>query len=259
MQNGPEHGNGGYPTMRMSWQQQRDFIRDYLGPELRDANLSHVPELVIWDHNWNSSWYPLNILGDADAAQYVNGSAWHCYAGDFKTPGSVKNRYPDKDIYFTECSGGTWDEHFGSSNGWNVQTLFIGQSRQWARTVLLWNMALNRNHGPRVGVTAGCTNCRGVLTVNEESFERNIEYYAIGHFSKFVKPGATRIESTTYEPDGQNVETIAYENPDGSVVVVVLNSAWGDNNRSFTVQIRGQFYNYSNLPSRSVLSLVLPA
>jgi glucosylceramidase len=143
----------------------------------------------------------LNILNDDVARQYVAGSGWHCYAGDKNAPAQVLAAYPDKDIYFTECSGGNWDTNFGSSLGWNTQNLFIGQTRVGARTVLLWNLALDENNGPRVGAD-GCTDCRGVVTVYQapgRQYSRNVEYYAIGQFSKFVRSDAVRIGSTTYE------------------------------------------------------------
>ena len=143
----------------------------------------------------------MNILDDPEARQYVGGTAWHCYAGDRSAPAVVQAAHPDKDVYFTECSGGDWDTDFASVLGWNTQNLLIGQPRVGARTVLLWNLALDENHGPRVGAD-GCSDCRGVVTVHQapgNQYERNVEYYALGQFSKFVRPGALRIDSTNYE------------------------------------------------------------
>ena len=83
-------------------------------------------------------------------------------------------------VVIVECSGGEWDTNFGSALIWNLQTLFIGQTRLGAETVLLWNMALDENFGPRVEVS-GCTNCRGVLEIpTSGGYSKNVEYYSIG-------------------------------------------------------------------------------
>jgi len=251
LQNEPEHSTNGYPTMNMPWNVQRDLVI-LLGRRFAQEGIT--TEIVVFDHNWDMTWYPLNILNDAEARQYVAGSAWHCYGGDANAPGGVLAAYPDKDIYFTECSGGNWDTNFGSSLGWNVQNLFIGQTRVGARTVLLWNLALDENNGPRVGAN-GCTDCRGITKVYQapgRSYERSVEYYALGQFSKFVRAQAVRIASTDYGP---GLETVAFENPDGSVAVIVLNTDWNVS-KEFQVLVDGSYYYIGDLPARSVVTIV---
>lgn len=113
-------------------------------------------------------------------------------------------------------------------------------------------MALDESHGPRVGVTGGCSDCRGVLTVTSGGGTvRNLEYYSIGHFSKFIQPGARGLQSTTYE--GDELESTAFLNPDGSVVVVVANLSWSTA-REFQVYVNGLYYHYANLPFRSAVT-----
>ena len=251
LQNEPEHASGGYPTMQMSWQEQRDLIRDHLGPKLADAQLN--TDIILWDHNWDNPGFSIDILNDAGAKQYIAGSGFHCYAGDKNAPQQVKNAHPDKDIYFTECSGGEWDTNFGSGFGWNLQNLFIGQTRVSSRNVLLWNLALDENYGPREGVTAGCSDCRGVVTIPSwGGYDRNVEYYSIGHFSKFVPEGSIKIGTNNF---GDNLESVAFETPEGKVVVVVLHT-WWDGEKTFQVNIDGQFYRVDNLPGRSAVTLV---
>jgi len=251
LQNEPEHDTPGYPTMRMPWDVQRDIIRWHLGPRFRNEGIN--TEIIIWDHNWDGAWYPLNILNDPEAKQYIAGSGWHCYGGNRYDPLTVVNAHPDKDLYFTECSGGKWDEHFGSVLGWNVQNLFIGQTRIGSRTVLLWNLALDEFNGPIVGAD-GCTDCRGVVTVygGGRTHDKNVEYYTLGHFSQFVRPGARRIASSTYE--GDELESVAFQNPDGTVAVIVANLAWGATTKTFQIVLDGVWYYYENLPSRSVIT-----
>jgi len=251
LQNEPEYSTDGYLTMRMPWDVQRDIIRWHLGPKLQEEGIT--TEILIWDHNWDNAWYPMNILNDQDTRGFIAGHAWHCYGGDRYAPLEVINAHPDKDVYFTECSGGDWDQHFGSVLGFFTQSLLIGQTRIGARVVLLWNLALDQNHGPIVGAN-GCKDCRGVVTIfgGNQPHEKNVEYYSLGHFSKFVYPGARRIASPTFEAD--ELETVAFQNPDGSVAVIVANTAWGDTTKTFQILLDGVWYYYENLPSRSVIT-----
>jgi len=247
IQNEPYHTNTTYPTMWMELSDQGDFVKNHLGPAFVQNGIS--TKILIWDHNWDGWNYPLEVLSDPDAIDYIAGSAWHCYCShppdcDENTPDKqtiVHDAYPDKDIYFTECTGGEWDNDFASVLVGNLQNLFIGSVRNWAKTVLLWNLALDENGEPHEG---GCEGCRGVVTIDQTGMITcNVEYYAIGHLSKFVDPGAYRIESD-YFPE--LLESVAFQNPDGSIVLVVLNP--GIDPKSFDVQWNGQHFPYNLLP-----------
>jgi glucosylceramidase len=134
----------------------------------------------------------------------------------------VHAAYPAKDAYFTECSGGAWAPVFGDNLKYFVGELIIGSTRGWAKGVALWNLALDENAGPHLG---GCTNCRGVITINSGSgtVTRNVEYYALAHASQFVRPGAHRIASST---NVSGLQSVAFKNADdGSKVLIVLNTA----------------------------------
>jgi glucosylceramidase len=164
----------------------------------------------------------------------------------------VHDRYPDKDVYFSECSGGEWSPRFDENLKWFVNTLIIGSTRNWARGVLLWNLALDQSYGPHLG---GCGNCRGVLTVDTAKaiYTRSVEYYALAHASKFVMPGAHRIGSS----GGDSTLThVAFRNPDGgSVALIVLNS--DAHARSFVVRVDGGSFLYE-LPAAAVATFVIP-
>ncbi len=190
-QNEPQHRSASYPTMFMTASDQLIFIRDHLGPALDAAGLD--TQVMILDHNWNLTKYALDILSDPTARQYIAGTAFHCYEGDVVQQTLVQTTYPDKGIWFTECSGGGWSTDFGSNVSWNMQNLVIGNFRNWGRSLLLWNLALDQNSGPQNG---GCADCRGVVTIDTETgaVTYNEEYYILGHLSKFVDPGAYRIE-----------------------------------------------------------------
>ncbi|MEM9666962.1 MAG: glycosyl hydrolase, partial [Bacteroidota bacterium] len=162
VQNEPQHASDDYPTMRMTARSQATFIKDHLGPLLQARGLP--PQILAWDHNWDEPEYPLAVLNDPEANAFVAGTAWHCYAGTSDAQARVRRAHPDKGIYFTECSGGAWDPNFESAMIWNLRNVFIGAVRNGARTVLLWNLALDENNGPFIG---GCTNCRGVTTLTD--------------------------------------------------------------------------------------------
>ncbi|KAK3087645.1 hypothetical protein FSP39_008702 [Pinctada imbricata] len=249
VQNEPLHKSDSYPTMGMSWQLERDFIKYHLGPKFRSNGIN--TKILIFDHNWDLKDYPEHIMSDSSAAQYIDGSAWHCYGGRHDTPESFHNKFPSKNIYFTECSGGDWDTNYYDGIVWNFRILMIGQPRSWAKSVLLFNLALDDNHGPRQGVS-GCKDCRGVLTVHGDgSFTKNFEYMYIGHMSKVVQPGAVRVDSSWLGWD--SLQSVAFENPDRSVAAVVLNPTASD--QQIHVDIDGTSYPY-NLKAHCVASFL---
>lgn len=215
-QNEPQHETDGYPSMLMSPDAQAAFVRDYLGPALRQSGLP--TRLLIFDHNWDLWQYPMRVLSDPAAAAFVDGVAFHCYGGDVRNQSSLHAAYPDKGIWFTECSGGDWSPGFAGNLSWNLHNLGISNIRNWGNSLLLWNLALDEYSGPQNG---GCEDCRGVVTINQTTGEvsYNVEYYVLGHFSRVVDPGAYRIDSTAYS-EGQP-ENVAFINPDGSLALVV--------------------------------------
>jgi glucosylceramidase len=236
-----------YPSMRMEAGEQAAFIRDHLGPAFRQHQLN--TGIIIYDHNWDVPQYPITILNDTAARQYVSGSAFHAYAGQVTAMTQVHAQHPDKSLYFTEVSGGAWAQQFGDNLKWNMGNVFIGSVNNWSRSALLWNLALDNNHGPQNG---GCKDCRGVVTIGSDgAITRNVEYYAIGHMSKFVRPGAFRISLNGSGANG--LDCAAFLNSDGTRVLVVLNK--DANARSFTVTEGGRQYQYS-LEGNAVASIV---
>jgi glucosylceramidase len=238
-QNEPLYTTPSYPSTGMSAADQADFIGNFLGPALATAGLSSV-KIIAYDHNWDHPEYAQTVLGDSRASQYVAGAAFHCYAGDPSGQLTVHNAYPDKDIWFTECSG-TVGTGFAGDLKWNAENLLIGAVRNYARGVSLWNIALDQNSGPKNG---GCQNCRGLVTVNDSTVPAtityNVEYYLLGHLAKFVQPGAYRVESTS-TPGA--IETVAFLNPDGSKVLLALNA--GTISSPFAVQQGSQRFYYT--------------
>ncbi|MDP5279020.1 glycoside hydrolase family 30 beta sandwich domain-containing protein [Sphingomonas sp. DG1-23] len=241
IQNEPDFEPENYPGMRLSAAQRARIIGDHLGPEFARAGLK--TRILDWDHNWDQPAQPLGVLADPAAARHVAGVAWHCYNGDVAAQSEVRDRHPDKGVFFTECSGGEWSKAWPDSWAWTIRTLIIGSTRNWARGVLMWNLALDENFGPHLG---GCGNCRGVVAIDSKTGEvtRNPEYYAFGHASRFVAVGAQRIASES-RPGG--IETVAFANPDGSRVLLAFNA--GKEMAAFPVAESGRYFAYRLAPN----------
>jgi glucosylceramidase len=250
LQNEPMFEPGDYPGMRLDRAARAALIGRHLGPLLERRGLA--TQIIEWDHNWDLPEEPLAVLADPQARRYVAGVGWHCYASDTLLPNQsrVHDAHPDKDTWFTECSGGAWKPHWPETLPWMVRTLVIGTTRHWARGVLMWNLALDERHGPHLG---GCADCRGIVTIDSASgaVTRNMEYYALAHASKFVRPGAQRIDSS---PGADGLDNVAFRNADdGSIVLVVCNSA--PLAQTFTVRHRGRIVE-ARLPRESVATVV---
>ena len=252
LQNEPNDEPRDYPGMRVDAASRAQFIGGYLGPVL--AQRANPVRILDWDHNWIDPQSPLDVLADPTARAYVSGVAWHCYmSDDVAAQSRVHDAYPDKDAYFTECSGGKWKPDWRETLPWFMRYLIIGTTRNWARGVLLWNLALDENDGPHRG---GCTDCRGVVTINSKTGEvtRNFDYYALAHASRFVRPGAHRIASTSGEG---RLESVAFQNADDkSFVLIVVNSA--ANRRQFSVSMDGRSFEHQ-MPGASVVTFVWAA
>ncbi len=245
-QNEPEYSPSNYPGSTLTASQEASLIDD-LGPDLKQAGLS--TKIIAYDHNWNDTTFPETVLGDPTAGPYVAGVAWHCYAGDPSAQTTVHNAYPNVGTYFTECSGTQSSNPantFSDSLDWQTENLIIDATRNWAKTVATWNMALNPGGGPSMN----CTNCTGVVTVDNsaDTATYNAEYYVLGQASKFVKPGAVRIDSNTF--GSGNLEDVAFQNPDGSDALIALN-ADTSSAHTFNVDENGQYFSYT-LPAKAV-------
>lgn len=248
-QNEPLHSTATYPCMDMQPNEQLEFIKSHLGPKFKTANLSS--KIIIYDHNWDRPDYPITILNDAEAKQYIAGSAFHAYGGEVTAMSLVHDRHPDKGLYFTEISGGRWAPNFSDNLMWNMKNILIGTARNWSKNALFWNLALDENDGPK---NNGCGDCRGVVIINSSSGQvtKNVEYYSLAHFSKFVRPGAIRI-STAVPRTLPEINAVAFYNTDGSKVIIALNE--GSTEKVFSVKQGNNNFSYT-LPAKSVTTIV---
>ena len=243
-QNEPLH-DGNNPSMVMQAEEQAEFIKNHLGPAFDSANIES--DIYIYDHNCDKPAYPISILNDPQVRKYIAGSAFHLYAGDITALSQVHNAYPDKDVYFTEQYTSSTGS-FGGDLRWHVKNIVIGAPRNWSNTVFAWNLANDGSFGPHT--PGGCTTCKGALTINGSSVERNVAYYIIAHISKFVPARSTRIGSNI----AGTIQNVAFRTNAGKKILVALN----DNEAavSFNIRFNGKVAKAS-LPAGAVATFVI--
>ena len=244
LQNEPENPKNN-PSMVMTAEEQADFVKNHLGPLFESQGID--TKIVVFDHNCDHPEYPITILNDEEAKQYIDGSAFHLYLGEIDAMGKVHDAHPDRHVYFTE----QWTSPNGSFDGdlkWHTRNLTIGASRNWSRTVLEWNLAADAQFNPHTD-QGGCTECLGALTIDNGEVTRNVSYYIIAHASKFVRPGATRIGSSM--PEG--LPNVAFVTPEGKRVLIVLNES--AEQKDFNIVMGGEKAR-ATLPAGSVATYV---
>lgn len=242
-QNEPQHG-GNNPSMLMSAAQQADFIKNHLGPAFRAAGIS--TKIVIWDHNCDNPNFPISILNDPAAKPFIDGSAFHLYAGDISALSAVHQLHPDKNIYFTE----QWTGARGTFEGdlkWHIKNVIIGAMRNWSRIALEWNLASDGAYQPHT--PGGCTECKGAITL-DGAINRNVSYYIIAHVSKFVPPGSVVLASNI--PDN-NLFNVAFKTTAGEKVLIVLND--GEKDKNFSIRYQNKTAT-ATLPAGSVATFI---
>ena len=244
LQNEPLNQTTAYPSMYMDAPTQLTVLRDYVLPALTSANLT--TKLFVYDHNWDTPAYPETVLADpiVAASPLVAGTAWHGYAG---TPGAqqtVQNMFPTLGTWETEHSGGTWQ-----TDQFTTDFLEITQvMRNAAKSFVKWSLALDQTLGPNLtelnNGLGGCATCTPIVTVNSTTgaVTKDVEFYTLGHYSKYVQPGATRI----YSSNTPAIASVAFLNPDNSKALVVFNNA--TTSQTFTVTWGSQSFSYT-LPS----------
>jgi glucosylceramidase len=239
----------GYPSMGWNTNGLIFFTKNALWPAFRSAGITNTKTLVM-DWNWDgyATWARPQlqdpaILGDP----LFGGIAWHGYSGDPSAQTTAHNEFPAVRSYDTEHSGGTWIANQQQEDMANI----IDYTRNWGRSVVKWSLAVDQNMGPHNG---GCGVCTGLITVhNGDSrsgqVDFTVEYYSMGHLTKFVRPGAVRIDST----DSASVRNVAWRNPDGSKALIAYNTTGSTQNTR--VNWGNQSFTYA-LPARTAATFV---
>lgn len=228
IQNEPQHG-GNNPSMLMSATEQATFIKNHLGPAFQSAGIT--TRIIVWDHNCDNPSYPIAVLNDAAAKQFIDGSAFHLYAGNIGALSTVYAAHPDRNLYFTE----QWTGANGSFDGdfkWHMRNVIIGAMRNHSKIALEWNLANDLTYGPHT--PGGCTECKGALTIGG-NITRNVGYYIVAQVSKFVPAGSVRIAST----ESSGLGSVAFLRPDGKKVLLVLND--GPSDIVFNIKYKGKW------------------
>lgn len=230
------------PSMVMFAPEECTFIAKHLGPAFQKAGIR--TKILLYDHNLDVPSFPLSILADPDASKYVDGTAFHLYGGETPTFTAVHDEYPTKNLYLTEQAiHGRLDDgplDVAAPVSWAL----IGSARNWSRNILLWNLAADPHFGPHTN-DGGCTVCLGAITLDGNKATRNVAYYAIAHFSKFVPSGSVRVGSNVME----QLSTVAFLTPGGKVVLVASNT--GNFAKKFNVRYHGRSFT-TTLPEESV-------
>jgi glucosylceramidase len=239
-QNEPLNPNNN-PSLYMTAAQQATFIKSWLGPALRNAGLA--TKIVVYDHNADHPEYATSILDDAAANAYVDGSAFHLYAGTIDALTTVHDAHPDRNVYFTEqytASNGS----FSGDLRWHIRNIIVGAPANWSRTALEWNLANDENFGPHT--SGGCTTCLGAVTINSSTsaVTRNVAYYIVGHASRFVDPGSVRVASAVSGgAKTTSLPNVAFRTPAERYVLIVLND--GRTTQSFNISYGGRIVTHT--------------
>lgn len=247
---------GNSASLFMGWEEQLGFVKNHLVPELKKASLD--TKIYLFDHNFNydnmaeQNDYPVKIYDAGVDSDVVAGAAYHNYGGDKSELLDIHGKHPERELVFTETSIGTWND------GRNLEVRLIDDMREvalgtvnnWCKGVIVWNLMLDSERGPnREG---GCQTCYGAVDIdrsNYSSITRNSHYYIIGHLSSVVKPGAVRIGTSGFADAGFYFS--AFENPNGTYAVVLLNSTAG--NKAVTLDDGAHHFSYE-VPAKSVVS-----
>lgn len=253
---------GNSASLYMTWQEQRDFIKKALGPAFKEHGINS--RILVFDHNYNydsnkaenfdQGQYPLKIYEDQEAAQYIDGAAYHAYGGNKRELLRIHEARPDKNLYFTEMSIGLWGSgyNFAGDFMWSMREVCIGSINNFCKAVIMWNYLLDDKHGPdRPG---GCNICLGAIDIDSGDYAtltRNSHYYEMAHLSKVIKPGAIRIQ--TEANTSREIHHSAFENPDGSYSVVLQND--GDIETEVSITF-GEKTFVHRIPPKSVHSYI---
>ncbi|MET9438454.1 ricin-type beta-trefoil lectin domain protein [Streptomyces sp. NPDC006551] len=232
-----------YPSMSWNASGLAYFTKNELLPELQAAGLP--TKVLAHDWNWDTyDAYAAQTVNDAAVRSHPNfgGVAWHGYGGNVAKQTEIHHQYPQLDAFQTEHSGGTWIANQQREDMMNI----IDYTRNWAKSVTKWSLAVDQNRGPHNG---GCGTCDGLITVhNGDSrhgqVDYTVEYYTMGHLTKFVRPGAHRIASTA----DSAVPNVAWRNTDGSKALIAYNDSTSA--RTMTVEWGGRHFTYS-LPGKT--------
>ena len=207
--------DGRMPACLWGQEYEMGFVKNHLGPALEKNSLS--TKIWILDHNYNLWGRAVAELDDAEVRKYCKDVAFHGYVGTPEQMSKFHAAYPEVGLYWTE-GGPDYTAPDYASDWANWGQTFTQAIRNWCRSVTGWNLALDEKGRPNIGPFP----CGGLVTIHSQTKEitKSGQYWAFAHFSRNVRRGAKRFESTG---DVKGVEHVAFENPDGQRVLALSN------------------------------------
>jgi glucosylceramidase len=243
-QNEPQYGPEHYPGLLMTPEEQAAFIGGHLGPKIRQAGFQ--TKIYAFDHNFDDNRinYPEKVLSDPKSRLYVNGSAWHPYCANcgHHRMSEITARFPEYSVHMTEAGSGTW---IGDENAQFEDQMrhLIRTPRNFGKSVIFWNVALDQNSGPKLARVDPPGTNRGLLTIRSDvrnNITKNSGFYSMAHSAKFVLPRSVRIQSNQFD---DVLENVAYSTPDGYVVLILINKQSKD--ESVAIQWNGKGFTFT--------------
>ncbi|NQU66364.1 MAG: glycoside hydrolase family 30 protein [Candidatus Marinimicrobia bacterium] len=202
-------------------EEERDFVRDHLGPALEDADLPHI-KLVIWDHNRDKMYERAKVVyEDPEAAKFVWGTGFHWYGDDhFENVQKLYDAFPNKKLIFTEgCQEG--GPHIGSWDlGERYAISIINDLNRGTVAWIDWNLILDEQGGPNH--MGNYCSAPIIADTNSGKCIYQSSYYYLGHFSRFIRPGSVRVFSKSTI---QDLQVLSVVTPDKKIVIVIMNSS----------------------------------
>ena len=233
-------------------EEERDFVKNYLGPTLENSSMGDK-KIIIWDHNRGLMYQRAQVvLDDPEASKYIWGTGFHWYTGDhFENVKLVSEAFPDKKTIFTEgcvfpfdyskLGEWSWGERYGES--------IIHDLNNSASGWVDWNVLLDEKGGPNHVANYCYAPIIGNTKTGEITYMNS--YYYLGHFSKYIRPGAQRIICSSND---DNILATAFVNEDNSIAVVAMNQT--DKQLEFKIWLEGRGA-LSVLPAHSIATIVI--
>jgi len=263
-QNEPQYAPQYYLGMLMSSENQIGFIRDFIGPKFKKLGIK--TKIIAFDHNYDSGGlqFANEVLSNSGANQFCDVIGFHTYTNpSHQNMAKIHDTF-NKDVWITEAGSGTWIG--SSSNQFQDQMMHMIRSpRNWAKGVIFWNVALDQNAGPKLANVDTTNTNRGLITIrsdSNDSYSFESGYFSMGHSSRFVDPGAFRIDSNSFDND---IENVAYQNPDKTIALVISNRTPNQrtikvryNNKAFSYILPGQAaitFKWAGISSNQIVSL----
>ncbi len=231
-------------------QEEADIALNYVIPNLRINNLD--TKVLIWDHNKERLYLRAEEIFNKDKYNLISGIGYHYYTGDhFENISLVRQKYKDKIIIHTEgCTGFSINRKRRQIPNAEIYAHdIIGDLNAGANGYIDWNILLDFKGGPNHVYNY----CNAPIMANffGNNYKKNASYYYIGHFSKFIEKGAKRIGYSNFT---NKIEVTAFENPNGKIVLVILNSS--ENSENFTIVLNEKVYS-DKIEKHSILTYII--